>query len=154
MRKKTIIPARIIIPDSKYNSPLVSQLINKLMWDGEKSKSKKIVYRAAEIIEKKIKSPFLETLTEAINNVKVGLELKGRKVGSRYQRIPVKINEKRSIILALSFIKRAVRESKEIKPAFEKLATEIIGCYNKSGTAFKYKETMLKEAESNRVLIY
>ena len=52
MRKTKLIKKHLIEPDLKFDSLIISQLINKVMKDGNKRKAIKIVYQAAEIIEK------------------------------------------------------------------------------------------------------
>ena len=52
MRKKKVIKRHSIKPDKKFNSTIVAQLINKVMRRGEKRIAMRIVYQAAEIIEK------------------------------------------------------------------------------------------------------
>src|SRR5205809_3290946 len=51
-RKKRKIKKHLIKPDKKFGSVTVGKLINKVMKKGEKRKATKIVYQAAEIVEK------------------------------------------------------------------------------------------------------
>ncbi len=42
------------IPDSRYNSTLVSHLINMVMQDGKKTVAERIVYGAIELVSEKL----------------------------------------------------------------------------------------------------
>jgi len=77
--------------------------------------------------------------------------MKSRRVGASKQRVPKEIDEKRSLKIALRWMVEGVEEKKTPRPMYEKLAEEINNAYNKSGEAFKKKETLYKEAESGRV---
>ena len=53
------IPKRVVSPDPKYNSLLVSRFINMIMKDGKKTLAQKIVYSALENLKEKIKKRML-----------------------------------------------------------------------------------------------
>src|SRR4051794_37711543 len=101
MRKKKVIKSHPVKPDKKFTSPLVSQLINKVMRRGEKRKATRIVYQSAEIIEKNTSSPFLTILEEALVNIKPAIEMKSRKIGGSKYRVPKEIDDIRSTKIAL-----------------------------------------------------
>jgi small subunit ribosomal protein S7 len=101
MRKKKKIKKHLIKPDEKFSSVIVSQLINYVMRKGEKRTAKNIVYQAASGVEKIASMPFLTVLEEAITNVKPSLETRRRNWGASTQRVPVKVEEKRALTLAL-----------------------------------------------------
>jgi small subunit ribosomal protein S7 len=101
MRKKTVIKRHPVKPDRKFTSPLVGQLINKVMRCGEKRKAMRIVYQSAEIIEKDTSSPFLTILEGAVVNVKPAIEMKSRKIGGGKYRVPKEIDDVRSVKIAL-----------------------------------------------------
>jgi small subunit ribosomal protein S7 len=98
VRKKKIIKGHSIKPDKKFASPIVAKLINKVMRDGEKRKATKIVYQAAQIVEKNVvDTPFLVVVEKAVANTKPGLEMKRRKIGGANYRIPQPISEERAL---------------------------------------------------------
>jgi small subunit ribosomal protein S7 len=101
MRKKKVIKGHPVKPDKNFASLIVSQLINKVMRNGEKRKATKIVYRAAKIIEDKTSSSFLTILEGALVNVKPVIEMKSRKIGGSKLRVPKEIDESRSMKIAL-----------------------------------------------------
>ena len=149
MRKKKIIKKHPVKPDEKYSSPVVTKLINKVMKDGEKRKAKKIVYRAAEIVEKKISLPFLTVLKGAVENAKIGIEMKRIKIGGGNYRVPKPIEEGRDEKKVLSSIVKVAGEKVSAKTMPEKLAEIIIDTNNKVGEVIKKKENVLKEGVAN-----
>lgn len=151
MRKKKVIKVHAIKPDPKFSSVIVSRLTNKVMKDGKKRKAREIVYQAAVIVEKKNSLPFLTVLEGALANIKPGIEMKSRRIGASKQRIPKEIDDQRSLKIALRWIVEGAEGKKTSNLMYEKLAEEINNAYNKSGEAFKKKETLYKEAESGRV---
>lgn len=141
MRKKRIIKHRKL--------DIMSQLTNYLMRKGKKTLAINIVHRTATEVEKSTSTPFLTILEGAIANVKPSLETKSRRRGASKQRIPVKVEERRALTLALRWIINGAKEKKASKAMFEKLAQEIKDAYNKTGEAFKKKENIHKEAMGN-----
>ena len=51
MPRKGNVPKREILPDPMFSSKVVTKLINKVMLDGKKGTSQKIVYGAFDIIK-------------------------------------------------------------------------------------------------------
>jgi len=51
MPRRKEVPKRVIIPDSQYNSVLVSRFIKSIMRDGKKSLAESILYDSFDIIE-------------------------------------------------------------------------------------------------------
>jgi len=159
MRKKKVIKPHAIKPDPKFASVIVSRLTNKIMKDGKKRKAREIVYKAAAIVEKKTSLPFLTVFEKALANIKPAIEMKSRRIGASKQRIPKEIDDHRSSKVALRWLVEGAKGRKEkgkklpnpMFEMFENLAEEINDAYNKSGEAFKKKETLYKEAESGRV---
>ncbi len=135
-------------PDTKYKSELVGRLINKIMLDGKKSVSERIVYDAFDIISKKLKQDALEVFEKAINNVRPEIEVKSRRIGGATYQIPVEVQKDRQVALALNWIIGFSR-SRKGKPMAERLAVEIIDAFNNSGSSVKKKEETHKMAEAN-----
>src|SRR3989344_2877950 len=84
VKKKTHVE-----PDLKYQSLLVSKIINRIMVAGKKSIATGIVYRALELAEEKTKKPALEVLETAITNAAPNMELKSRRVGGANYQVPI-----------------------------------------------------------------
>ena len=153
MRKKRKIEKREIKPDMKYNTVLVSKMINKVMWDGKKSIAMKIVYGALEKLAEKTKVDPLEALKKAIDNVKPEVELKSRRIGGATYQIPVEVNPERQVSLALRWIINFARLRKG-KPMSDKLAEEIFDAYNGTGAAVKKRDDTHKMAEAKRAFAH
>jgi small subunit ribosomal protein S7 len=97
-RKNTNHPVK---PDRKFNSLTVSLLTNKLMKHGKKAKAINIIDKSASLVTTELKLDFLPVLEQALNQIKPSLETKSKKFGGSNHRVPVKVEEKRSLTLAL-----------------------------------------------------
>ena len=53
MPRKGPVSKRDVLPDPIYNSKLVTRLINKLMVDGKRGNSQKILYSAFDLIKER-----------------------------------------------------------------------------------------------------
>ena len=139
--------------DFKYDSVLVSRLINKINFRGKKCAAEKVVYGAMEIMKEKLKTNPLDTFTKAIENVKPLLEVKPRRVGGATYQVPNEVKPSRGITLAMRWILKAAR-SRTGKPMRERLADELILAGKKEGSAFKKREDTHRMAESNRAFAH
>lgn len=74
MPRKGPAPKRPLINDPVYGSPLVTQLVNKILLDGKKSTAERIVYQALEQAREKTGTDPVVTLKRALDNVKPALE--------------------------------------------------------------------------------
>ena len=73
MRKRRA-EKRDVLPDSIYQSKLVTKLMNQIMLDGKKGTAQKILYEAFDIIKEKTGKEPMEVFTSALENVKPALE--------------------------------------------------------------------------------
>ncbi len=144
--KKTVRP---LIPDAVYNSTVVEKFICRMMLDGKKSTSKKILYSAMDSIAEKSGEPAIDVFTKAVENVKPVVEVKSRRVGGATYQVPTEIRESRREALAMRWIIAAAR-ARSGKSMSEKLANELIDAYNSTGAAFKKKEDTHRMAEANK----
>ena len=88
MPRKGPAPKRPLIVDPVYGSPLVSQLVNKVLLDGKKSTAERIVYSALEGCREKTGNDPVITLKRALDNVRPTLEVKSRRVGGATYQVP------------------------------------------------------------------
>ncbi len=139
--------------DFKYNSVLVSRIVNKLNYRGQKHAAESIMYGAMDIMAERTKEDALNVLTKAIENVRPLLEVKARRVGGATYQVPIEVNPTRSSTLAMRWILDAAR-AKSGKPMAVRLAEEILAASKKEGVAFKKREDMHKMAESNRAFAH
>lgn len=146
-RKNTI--KKIICRDTIYNSILVSQIINKIMKNGKKTISEKIIYNALRNIKETKNADPLEILKKSIENVTPKVEMKAKRVGGATYQIPVEINEKRKTSIAIKILIKSARNRNE-KNMVLKIQNEIIDAYNNIGNSVKKKEEIHKMAEANK----
>ncbi len=153
MSRRRRAEKRKIPPDVKYNSELVSRLINRLMVGGKKRTAEGIVYSAMGIAAEQLKRDPEETLDRAIQNITPLLEVKPRRVaGSTYQ-VPVEVRTGRGLSLALRWLVTISRARKGHSMA-EKLANEIADAARGQGVAVKKREDTHKMAEANRAFVH
>ena len=139
--------------DFKFNSVLVSRLINRVNFQGKKLVGERIVYGALEIIAEKTKEDPLMVFTKAIENVRPILEVKARRVGGANYQVPIEVRPARSATLAMRWILGAARDRKG-RPMAEHLAEELLLAYKKEGAAFKKREDTHRMAEANRAFAH
>ena len=149
MSRRSGATKREFIPDPRYNSTVVAKFITRMMFDGKKSSSTKIMYDAMEFMSKKTDKEPIEALTAALENVKPVVEVKSRRVGGSTYQVPMEIRESRREALAMRWIIQASR-SRNGKTMGEKLGAELLDAFNSTGTAFKKKEDTHKMAEANK----
>ncbi|WP_297211334.1 MULTISPECIES: 30S ribosomal protein S7 [Thermodesulfovibrio] len=153
MPRRGYVPKREVLPDPKYQSKLVSKLINVIMKDGKKSTSERICYGAFEIIKEKTGSDPLKVFKQAIENIKPVLEVRPRRVGGATYQVPMEVRPNRRLSLALRWLSTYARQRKE-KTMRERLAAEIIDAYNNVGSSIKKREETHKMAEANRAFAH
>ena len=153
MPRKGRVSKRERLPDPKYNDVLIQRFINSVMWDGKKSLARRLVYRALDLSEKRVKEDPMKVFRKAIDNVKPELEVKARRVGGATYQVPVEVRLDRKMSLAIRWLLRYARERSE-KTMIEKLAGEIIDAYNNRGGAVKKREDTHKMAEANKAFAH
>jgi small subunit ribosomal protein S7 len=150
-KKKTV--DRGILPDPKYNSVVLSKFVNRMMWEGKRSVSLRIVHRALEVLQEKTDKEPLEVFLKAIENVKPNIEVKSRRVGGATYQVPVEIRDSRREALGMRWLINAAR-SRSGRGMNERLAAELLDAYNNTGAAFKRKEDTHKMAEANKAFAH
>lgn len=153
MPRRREVPERVVVPDAKYNSKLVSKFIKSIMKDGKKSIAELILYDALDIIEKKSKEPAKKVFEQAIENVKPLIEVKSRRVGGSTYQVPTEIRPSRRTALGIRWIIGFARKRSE-KGMVNKLASELLDAANKRGSSVKKKEDTHKMAEANKAFAH
>jgi small subunit ribosomal protein S7 len=149
MPRRGTIEKRIPLPDSRYNSVLMAQFINKLMQRGKKSVAEKIVYEALDIAADRLKKTPMEVFEIAIRNAGPAIEVRPKRVGGATYQVPVEVKSDRRQALAMRWLLMSAR-SRTGRPMHEKLATELVDAYNNTGNTIKRKEDVQRMAEANR----
>jgi small subunit ribosomal protein S7 len=153
MPRKGPAPRRPVVIDPVYNSPLVTQLVNKVLLNGKKALAESIVYGALEGTRDKTGTDPVVTLKRALENVKPTLEVKSRRVGGATYQVPVEVRANRATTLALRWLVGYARQRRE-KTMTERLMNEILDASNGLGASVKRREDMHKMAESNRAFAH
>ena len=153
MPRKGPAPKRPLINDPVYGSPLVTQLVNKILLDGKKSTAERIVYGAMEQAREKTGTDPVVTLKRALDNVKPALEVKPRRVGGATYQVPVEVRPARSTTLALRWLVLYARQRRE-KTMTERLMNELLDASNGLGASVKKREDTHKMAESNKAFAH
>lgn len=153
MPRKGPAPKRPVVVDPVYNSPLVTQLVNKVLTDGKKSVAEAIVHGALEGCRDKTGTDPVITLKRALDNVRPTLEVRSRRVGGATYQVPVEVRASRSTTLALRWLVRYARERRE-KTMTERLMNEILDASNGLGASVKRREDIHKMAESNKAFAH
>lgn len=146
-RMKT--PVRKVEPDPKYKSQVVEKFICRMMLDGKKSVSQRILYTALDQLAEKTGEDALTVFLKAVDNVKPVVEIKSRRVGGATYQVPIEIRENRREALSMRWIIGAAR-AKKGKCMADKLTDELLDAYNSTGAAFKKKEDVHRMAEANK----
>lgn len=144
---------REIHADAHYGSVSIARFINKLMYQGKKSVSEKIVYASLAELAKLTKVDAVVAFDEAINNVRPQIEVRSRRVGGATYQVPVEVRSSRSVALAVKWIITSSR-ARHGRTMIEKLSAELSDAYNKRGAAYKKTKDVEKMAESNRAFAH
>ena len=145
---------RPIIKDAKFNSTLVSRLVNTVMDSGKKTVAQRIVYGAFEqIAEKNTAASPLDILQRAVDNAKPRLEVKARRVGGATYQVPLEVPSDRQFALALRWLVDFADSRKGI-PMKEALAAEILDAYQGQGNAIRKRDEVHKMAQANKAFAH
>ncbi|MEU4607752.1 30S ribosomal protein S7 [Kribbella sp. NPDC023972] len=153
MPRKGPAPKRPVIIDPVYSSPLVTQLISKILVDGKKQIAQSIVYSALEGTRAKTGTDPVITLKRALDNVKPSIEVKSRRVGGATYQVPIEVKPGRSTTLALRWLTMYSRARRE-KTMSERLMNEILDASNGLGASVKRREDTHKMAEANKAFAH
>jgi small subunit ribosomal protein S7 len=151
-RRAEITP-RTTSPDPIHNSPLVTQVIHRVMRDGKKSVAESIVYDALALASERGGKPALEVLEQAVKSVTPVLEVRSRRVGGANYQVPVEVPQRRARTLAIRWLVQFARERRE-KGMPAKLAGELLDAINQQGGAFKRKDDMYRMAQANKAFAH
>ena len=153
MPRKGPAPKRPVIADPVYGSPLVSQLVSKILLNGKKTVAQNIVYTAMEGTRTKTGVDPVQTLKRGLDNVRPSLEVKSRRVGGATYQVPVEVRTPRQTTLALRWLIQYSRGRRE-KTMTERLMNEILDASNGLGAAVKRREDTHKMAEANKAFAH
>jgi small subunit ribosomal protein S7 len=145
---------RIVLPDPKFKSELLTKFMNMVMERGKKSIAERIVYGALDqiAVKKKTEAP-LQVLEAAFENVRPSVEVKSRRVGGATYQVPVEVRAVRRNSLAMRWVIDAARSRGE-KSMADRLAGELMDAAEHRGAAVKKREDTHKMAEANKAFAH
>lgn len=148
--RKSRAKRRPVLPDPRFNDPLVTRFVNNMMWDGKKSTAFAIFYDAIDIVSQKTeKGDGLEVWKQALTNVMPHVEVRSRRVGGATFQIPMQIRPERKVSMAMKWLIKYSRARNE-KSMAARLAAEVIAASKEEGAAVKKRIDIHKMAEANK----
>ena len=153
MPRRAAATIRPIEPDSIHRSRLVTQVINRVMLDGKKSKAERIVYDALAILSERTGKEPVEALEISIKALTPVLEVRSRRVGGATYQVPVEVPARRARTLAVRWLVQFARARREYSMA-ERLASEILDANQQQGSAWKRKDDIYRMAQANKAFAH
>ena len=148
--RKTRAKKRPLLPDPRFNDPLVTSFVNNMMYDGKKSTAFKIFYDAIYLVSERTgEANGLDQWKTALTNVMPHVEVRSRRVGGATFKIPQQIRPDRKIAVAMKWLIGYSRKRNE-KSMAGKLAGEILAAAKEEGAAVKKRMDTHKMAEANK----
>lgn len=147
---------RKILPDPKFNDPLVTRFVNDLMVSGKKTTAFGIFYEALDIVEKKMQKEgktAIEIWKKAMENITPAVEVKSRRVGGATFQVPMEVRPSRKVSIGVKHLILFARK-RAGKSMADKLSAEIIAAYNEEGGAYKKKEDTHRMADANKAFAH
>ena len=153
MSRRAVVRKHKTLVDPKYSNEVLAIFINKIMLDGKKSVSERVVYDALRIMEDKEGKEPVSIFQQAITNTTPLLEVRPRRVGGANYQVPVEVRKGRDLALSMRWLIKSSRE-RAGKSMAEKLAAELIDASKGQGAAVKKREDTHKMAEANRAFAH
>jgi small subunit ribosomal protein S7 len=151
--RKARAPKRFPQPDPKFGDTVVTQFVNNMMYEGEKSVAYKVFYNALDLIEERTKENPLEIWRKAVQNVSPAVEVRSRRIGGANFQVPSEVRPERRQSLGIKWIISFAR-SRNGKSMEDKLANELIAASKGEGGAFKKREDVHRMAEANKAFAH
>lgn len=178
MPRRRVAAKRVILPDPKFNSELLSKFINSVMKNGKKAVAEKIVYGALERLDARLRDKskkvdrdeeaggegssgkqgfdadaLLDIFDQALDNIRPNVEVRARRVGGSTYQIPVEVRPSRRTALAMRWLKVAASQRSE-KTMAQRLSAEILDAYDNKGIAVKKREDTHRMAKANQAFAH
>lgn len=147
--RRTKPEKRELLPDVKYNSMTVQNLINRILKNGKKSVATRLVYDAMDMMKSKTGQDPLSTLESALKNVGPLMEVRPRRVGGATYQVPMEVPTDRRLTLAMRWIISSTR-ARPGKSFSEKLSGELLDAASNQGASIRKREETHRMAEANR----
>ncbi|MFP6652346.1 MAG: 30S ribosomal protein S7 [Dehalococcoidia bacterium] len=153
MARRRRAEKRKIPPDSRFKNVELAQFINKVMLNGKKTTSQRIVYSALDQASEEARRPGIEVFEMAIRNTMPMVEVKSRRVGGATYQVPTEVRAERRLALAMRWIITAAR-SRSGSPMADRLSAELLEASRGQGAAVRRREDLYRMAEANRAFAH
>ena len=152
--RKSRAKKRILMPDPKFGSVLVTRFVNNLMLDGKKSIAFKVFYDALDLVSSKIEEEeALVVWEKSLENITPHVEVRSRRIGGATFQIPQPVRDDRRTSLGMKWLITAARNRNE-KTMANNLSSEIVAGYKEEGAAYKKKQDTHRMAEANKAFAH
>lgn len=147
---------RNLAPDAKYNSVLVTKLINRSMRDGKKTVAAKQVYAALELLQKTLQRDAMEIFDEVLRKITPLMEVRSRRVGGASYQVPMPVRPDRGQSLTIRWLvgEANKRPNKAYHSYGEKLAAEMLDALKEEGGSFQKKMATHRMADANKAFAH
>src|SRR6266511_2163825 len=136
MPRRAKVVKRELLPDPRYQSVLVTRMVNKIMQRGKKGTAERVLYGALALVNERTGRDPLDVLEQAMRNATPVIEVKPKRVGGATYQVPVEIKGDRRQSLAMRWIIGAARK-RTGKSMIERLAAELLDAANNTGSTIK-----------------
>jgi small subunit ribosomal protein S7 len=153
MPRRAQATIRPVEPDPVHRSKLVSQVVNRVMLDGKRSKAERIVYDALAIVAERTSKDPVEALEMSIKALTPVLEVRSRRVGGATYQVPVEVPARRARTLAVRWLVEFARGRREKSMAL-RLANELLDAQSQQGGAYKRKDDIFRMAQANKAFAH
>ncbi len=153
MPRRAKVVKRDLLPDPRYQSVLVTRIVNKIMQRGKKGTAERILYGALEIAHDRTGREALDVLEQAVRNATPVIEVKPKRVGGATYQVPVTIEGDRRLSLAIRWLLGSAR-ARPGRSMAEKLAAEMLDAANNTGATVKRREDTHRMAEANKAFAH
>ncbi len=144
---------REALPDRKFGNVLMGKFINKIMYQGKKSKAETVFYNAMDIIAERTGQDPVAVFMRAMNNVRPTLKVKSRRVGGSTYQIPIEVRAEERDSLAMRWVIGYSR-ARRGKSMADKLSAELMEAARGEGPSVKKREDTHKMAEANKAFAH
>ena len=153
MPRRAKVVKRELLPDPRYQSVLVTRIVNKIMQRGKKGTAERILYGALELVNTRTGREPLDVLEQAIRNATPVIEVKPKRVGGATYQVPVTIEGDRRLSLAIRWLLGSAR-ARPGRSMAEKLAAEMLDAANNTGATVKRREDTHRMADANKAFAH
>ena len=153
MPRKGEVKRREVLADPKFHDRTVTKFINSMTYDGKKSLTERIFYRALDIVGERAKEDALGVFKRALDQVKPLVEVRSRRVGGATYQVPVEVPAPRARTLAVRWLVEFSRNRRE-KSMAQRLANELMDAQSQQGGAYKRKDDIYRMAQANKAFAH